>query len=68
MDPKILTLLVIGVAAIVIIAVIVVYQFAQQQYDIHRIEVEAQHRKNFDDCMAFVGNYTWCNKHRDTAP
>jgi hypothetical protein len=36
MESKILTLLVIGVAAIVIIAGIVVYQFAQQQYAIYK--------------------------------
>lgn len=68
MDSKILALLVIGVAAIVIIAVIVVYQFAQLQYDIHEREVEAQHKRNFDACMSFLGNYTWCNEHRDMTP
>jgi uncharacterized protein HemX len=38
MDSKILALLSIGVAAIVIIAIIIVYQFAQEQYAISKIQ------------------------------
>jgi hypothetical protein len=37
MDSKILALLVIGVASIVVIAAIVAYQFAQEQYAVYKI-------------------------------
>lgn len=42
MESKILALLVIGVSAIVIIAVVVVYQFVQQQYDISQVKEDIQ--------------------------
>ena len=45
MDSKILALLVTGVAAIVVIAFIVVYQFAEQQYAISKIDQQIQEQK-----------------------
>jgi hypothetical protein len=42
MDSKILILAVIGVAAIVIIAIVVVYQFLEQQYTIGKVREDIQ--------------------------
>lgn len=42
MDSKTLTLLVVGVAALVIIAIVVVYQFAEQKYVTNRVRENIQ--------------------------